>query len=187
MFGSGCHIDLKRETSFALNHAMMDVLDGFEPRHPFVVDMVSLVVEDGELIDLADDLTKVRLRIGGLAGRLGPKGVVEKIIAKVFVIDRRFRYITQKHTMNIREKKVPCGAQNTHIVLNVQSELKVVPPVTASMTIFRKNWVIEENFEAIEIRAKAVKNDDVRSNEKEIASQRGIRFVKLMEVAPGDK
>ena len=42
-----------------LNHAILRV-----------VDVVRLVVEDGELVDLADDHAEVGLAVGGLADRL---------------------------------------------------------------------------------------------------------------------
>ena len=37
----------------------MDVLDGFEPGHAWVVDMVRFVVEDHQLVDVADDHAEV--------------------------------------------------------------------------------------------------------------------------------
>ena len=65
-----CHVHLERETAVFLQHPVVDVLDGFEPRHPRVVDVVRLVVEDGEFLDLADDLAEVGLAVGGLADGL---------------------------------------------------------------------------------------------------------------------
>ena len=73
----GGHIDLKREASIALEHPVVDVLDGAEPRHLRIVNVMRFVVEDGEFIDFADDFTEVpsqqpdhlAARRGG--GRLG--------------------------------------------------------------------------------------------------------------------
>ena len=38
---------------------MMDVLDGFEPRHLRVMDVVGFVIEDGQLLDFPDDLAEI--------------------------------------------------------------------------------------------------------------------------------
>jgi hypothetical protein len=82
----GGHIDLQREAAILLEHLVVDVLDGFEPRHAGIVDVVCLVVEDGEFLDLADDFAEVGLAVGGLAGGLFPEGVGEKVIAQVVVL-----------------------------------------------------------------------------------------------------
>ena len=45
--GGGGDIDLEGEAAVALEHLVVDVLDGFEPSHAWIVDVVGLVVEDG--------------------------------------------------------------------------------------------------------------------------------------------
>ncbi len=70
----GSDIHLQRQTPIFLQHLVVDVLNGFEPGHLRVVDVVRLVVEDGQFLDLADDLAEVGRAVGRLAGRLGPKG-----------------------------------------------------------------------------------------------------------------
>ncbi len=57
----------------------------FEPRHALVVDVVRLVVEDGEFFDFADEFAEVGLRVGGLAGGLFAEGVGEEVVAQVVV------------------------------------------------------------------------------------------------------
>ncbi len=74
----GGHVDLEGEAAVLLEHLVVDVLNGLEPRHARIVDVVRLVVEDGKLVDLADDLAEVGLAVGGLAGGLGPEGVARK-------------------------------------------------------------------------------------------------------------
>lgn len=75
----GGHVDLERELSIPLDHAVVDVLDGLEPSHARIVDVMGLVIENGEFIDLADDFAEAGLRLGGLAGGLRAEGVVEEI------------------------------------------------------------------------------------------------------------
>lgn len=44
----------RRQSSVALQHPVMNVLDGFEPGHLWVVNVMRLLIENGELIHLAD-------------------------------------------------------------------------------------------------------------------------------------
>ena len=78
VLGRGGHVDLQGEAPVLLQHAVMDVLDGLEPGHARVVDVVGLVIEHGEFVDLADDLAEVGFAVGGLADGLGAEGVVRK-------------------------------------------------------------------------------------------------------------
>ena len=66
----GRDVHLKREPAVLLQHPVVDVLNGLEPRHLRVVDVVRLVVEDGEFVNLAHDFAEVGLAVGGLAGGL---------------------------------------------------------------------------------------------------------------------
>ena len=50
----GRYIDLQRETSIALEHSVVNVLNGFEPGHLWVVNVVGFVVKDSEFVDLAN-------------------------------------------------------------------------------------------------------------------------------------
>ena len=57
--GGGGDVDLEGEAAILLEHSMVNVLDGFEPSHALVVDVMGLVVENGELVDFADDLPEI--------------------------------------------------------------------------------------------------------------------------------
>ena len=70
----GGDIDLQCQAPVFLEHLVVDVLNGFEPGHLRVMNMVGFVVEDGQFLDLADDLTKIGLTVGCLAGGFGTEG-----------------------------------------------------------------------------------------------------------------
>ena len=70
--------------------------------------------------------------------------------------------------MNVCQEEVPGGAVDADIVLEMEGELEVVPPVFPGMAVFREDGILEEDFQAIEVRAEAVKDDDVRGDEEEI-------------------
>jgi hypothetical protein len=66
---------------------MVDVLDALEPGQSAIMDMVGLVVEDGELIDIPDDLAQVHVAVVGLARGLVPKRGQE-IVPQIVVFQR---------------------------------------------------------------------------------------------------
>lgn len=57
-------------------------------------------------------------------------------------------------------------------------------PIAAGSSVFREDGIVEENFQAIEIGAEAIKDDDVWGDEEEIAGEGGIRFVEFVEITP---
>ena len=65
---------MKRESTVLPEHTVMDVLNRFGPGHPWIVNVVRFVVEDGELFHLSDDFTKVGLAVRVRPTGLGPKG-----------------------------------------------------------------------------------------------------------------
>ena len=75
----GGHVDLKGETPVFLQHSMVDVTDAAEPRHALIVDVMRFVVEDGKLVDLADELAEIGLAVGRLARRPGPERLQEMV------------------------------------------------------------------------------------------------------------
>ena len=83
--GRGSHIYLQCQASVLLQHAVMNVLNALEPGHSRVMNVMGLVVEHGQLVDLADDLAQIGLAIGRLAHRLGAEGI-EEVVAQIFVI-----------------------------------------------------------------------------------------------------
>jgi len=50
-----CDIDLQRQAMVSLQHAMMNILNTFEPGHSWIMNMVGFVIEDREFFDLAND------------------------------------------------------------------------------------------------------------------------------------
>jgi hypothetical protein len=130
---------------------VMNVLDGFEPCHLGIVDVVRLVVEDGQFVDLADNLSEVGLAVGGLARRLGTEGVREEVVAQVVVIQSGIGDVAKEDAMDVGEEHVSGVPHNAHIILNVQRELEVIAPVLALVPIVRQHGIIEENFQPVEI------------------------------------
>ena len=117
--GSGGHVYLQSQPAVLLEHPVVDVLDGFEPRHLRVVDVVGFVVEDGQLANFADDLSEIRIAVGGLADRLGTERLAQEVFAEVFVFHRRFRHLAEKHSVDIRQEEVAGFLDDSHIVLDV--------------------------------------------------------------------
>jgi len=68
------HIHLNREPQVLLQHRVMNVLDALEPCKAVVVNVVRLVVEDGQLINFADDFAQIDAAVIGLADRLRSNG-----------------------------------------------------------------------------------------------------------------
>jgi len=68
------HVDLQGKAAVLLQHAVVDVADAAEPRHALVVDVMRLVVEDRELVDLADRSPRSVLLSVVLPEGRGPKG-----------------------------------------------------------------------------------------------------------------
>ena len=182
----GGHIHLQGEAAILLQHLVMDVLNGFEPGHLRVMNMMRLVVEDGQFLDFADDLAEIRLAVGGLAGGLRAEWR-EKVITQVVVFQRRIGHVAKEDPVDVGQEQIAGVADDTHIVLDMQRELEIVPPVAALVSIAWQDRVIEENPEAVEVRPQAVEHDDVRRDDEEIARQRGVCFVQFVKEAPGDE
>ena len=60
------HIHLQGQRRVLLQQPVVNVLNRLEPGHATVVDVVRLVVEHGQLVDLAHDHAEVDLAVGGL-------------------------------------------------------------------------------------------------------------------------
>ena len=119
-----------------LNHAILRV-----------VDVVRLVVEDGELVDLAHDLAEVGLAVGGLADRLRAERI-EEVVAQVVVFERRIGHVAEEHAMNVRQEDVARLAHGAHVVLDVQRDLEVVAPVAAVVAVGGQHRIVEEDPQA---------------------------------------
>ena len=89
--------------------------------------------------------------------------------------------------MDVGEEQIAGRAHDAHVVLNVQGDLKVVAPVAARVAVVGQHRIVEEDAQPVEVGAQAVKHDDVRGDQQEVARQRRVRLVELVEVAPGDQ
>ena len=97
----------------------MDVLDGLEPRHALVVDVMCFVVENGQFLDLADDLSKVGVGGGGFSDRLRPEGLIEEIAPQIIILELRLADISEIDTMDIGQEEIPNRTDDPDIILNV--------------------------------------------------------------------
>ena len=165
------HVHLQGEAAVLLQHPVMNVLNGFEPRHLRIVDVVRLVVEDSQLLNFTDDFAKISLAIGGLASGLRAERR-EEVIAQVTVFKRRVGNITKKHAVDVCEKQIPGVAHDPDIILDVQRKLEIIAPVAALVSVVRQNGIVEENPQAVKVGAQPIKHDDVRRDDQKIARER---------------
>ncbi len=96
----GGDIDLEGEAAVFLQHPVVDVLDGAEPRHALVVDVVGLVVEDDKFVDLANDLAEVGGGVGGLAEGFGAERI-EEVVAQVVVFEGRRHVVSEEDAVDV--------------------------------------------------------------------------------------
>ena len=158
----GGHVHLQGQTAILLQHLVVDVLNGLEPRHLRVVDVVRLVVEHGQFVDFADDLAEIGLAVGGLADRLRAEGR-EEVVAQVVVFQRRLAHVAEKDAVDVGQKEIAGVANDADIVLDVEGELEIVAPVAAFVAVVRQDRIVEENPQTVEVGTQAVEDDDVRA------------------------
>src|ERR1700683_960320 len=183
MPGRGRDIYVKCEAPLLLQHLIVNVVDGFKPSHASVLDVVGLVIKHGELVDFPDDFSKIGFAVGGFAGGLRAEWI-EKVVAEIIVFERWIGYIAQEDAVDISKEKIPCIAQDSNVVLDVKSKLKIVAPVLPFVPVVGKDRIIKENFQTIEVGAEAVEHNDVRSDDKEVAGEGGIRLVEFVKETP---
>jgi len=80
----GGHIDLQCQAPVFLKHPMVNVLNGFEPGHLRVVNMVRFIVKDGQFFNLSHEFAEISLAVGGFADWFGAERCKE-IIAQVII------------------------------------------------------------------------------------------------------
>ena len=182
----GGDVDLQREARILLEHPVMDVLDALEPRHPGIVDVVRLVVEDGQFRDVADDFAQIGPAFVGRADRLRPERG-EEVVAQVLVVGHRLAALAQEHAVDVGEEQVADPALHADVVLDVHGHLEIVAPVAAVLAVRRQDRVVEEDPEAVEVVPQPVQDDDVRRDQQDVPGERGVGLVELVEVAPCDQ
>ena len=180
----GRHVHLYRQPQVFLQQPMMNVLNALEPGQAVVVDVVRLVVEHGEFVNLAHDLAQVGFAVVGLADGLFAERRQE-VVAQIVIVQRRLRHFAEIDAVNVGEEDVARRPDDAHVVLNVQCDLEIIAPVVAGVAVVGQHRIIEEDAQPVEISAEPVEHDDVGRDQQEVARQRGIRLVELVEVAPG--
>ena len=98
------------------------------------MNVVRFIVKDGQFLDFADNLAQVGLAVGGFAGRLRAEGRKE-VIAQVVVLQRGIGHVAKKDPVDVGQEEISCLADNSHVVLDMQGKLKIVPPMMALMSI----------------------------------------------------
>ena len=93
----------------------------------------------------------------------------------------------EENTVDVREKEIAGIANDANVILNVQGDLEVVPPIPSFVAIGWEDGVIEEYLEAIEIGPQPVQYNDIRRDDEEVTCESGIGFVVFMEEAPRDE
>ena len=179
-------IDLDRESGILLQHPVVDVLDALEPRHPRIVNVVRLVVENREFGDLADDFAQIGAAIVGRADGLRAERV-EEVLGKVVIVERWLAHVTEIHAVDIGQEQIADLALDPHIVLDVQRHLEVVAPVLPTVSVVGQDRIVEENAQSLEIVPQPIEHDDVRRNQKHVARKIGGGLVELVEIAPGNQ
>ena len=101
MAWGGRDVHLDGESQVFLQQPMVNVLDALEPGKAAIVDVVRLVVEDGELVDLAHDLAEVGLAVGRLTDGLFPERR-EEIVAQVVIFERRVWHVAEIDAVDVR-------------------------------------------------------------------------------------
>ena len=84
---------------------MVDILDALEPGQPTIVDVVGLVVEDGQLIDFPYDLSQVGFAVSRFAHRLWAEGI-QKIVAQVIVFQGWFLNVPQVDPVDVGKHRL---------------------------------------------------------------------------------
>ena len=105
----------------------------------------------------------------------------KKYSTRVVVIGRERNVVARIDVVDIGQKDIAGGLGDAHLVLLVQGELEVLPPVATIETVIGENRVFEENPEPLEVVINAVKDDYVWCYHKEIARQRRVRFHRACE------
>ena len=133
VFGCGGHVHLQGEGRAFLLQPVVDVLDGFEPGHARVVDMVRLVVQHNQFVNVAHDHAQIHLGVGGRAA--GP--LAQKVIPRVLVIRRCGNVVSGIDPVDIGQEDIARWPGNAHLVLHMQGQLKIVAPVASVHAIVR--------------------------------------------------
>src|SRR3990172_3024402 len=138
----------------------MDVLDGLEPCHARVVDMVRLVVQDHQLVNIAHYHAQIHLGVGGGAAWT----FAQKIVHRIFIIGRGGNVVAGIYSVDVRQKDDAGVAGNAHVVLHMQGQLKIVAPVAPVYAVVRDYRVFKEDTQTLKIPVDSIQHYDIGSN-----------------------
>src|SRR5688572_3155095 len=111
------------------------------------MDMVCLVVEHHQLVHVSNDHPEVYLGVGGRSGRTLPKKVVHRVV----VIGRGGNVVAGIDPVDVGQENIASGSGYAHLVLDVQSQLKIIVPVATRGTVVWQHRVLEESPQALKI------------------------------------
>ena len=180
VFRGGGHVHLHAQRAAFLQQAVVDVLNGFEPRQFVVVDVVRPVVQNRQFVHVPHDGAQVHFGVGRRPGRPRP----QKIVHAVVVVRRRRRIVPGIYAVDVGQEDVARGRGDAHLILHVQPQLKVVPPVAAVEAVVGQHRVGEEDPQPAKILVQPVEYDDVGRNHEKVARQCGVRLIQFVEIAP---
>src|SRR3990167_2231855 len=120
----------------------MDIFNRFEPGHSLIMNVMRFVIQNNQLVNIPDNLFQIDLGIGSSPCWFGP----QKIGHRIFVLRRGDYLGTFIDTMNISEKNISSLSGCAKVVLNMKCQLKIIPPISSLMAIFRQHRVLEEYF-----------------------------------------
>ena len=86
--------------------------------------------------------------------------------------------------MDIGQENIPGLLEDADIILDVERDLKVIPPIPPLVSIVGEDRVIEEDLEAVEVRPQTVQHDDVGGDQEEIPGKRRTGFICPVKVTP---
>ena len=177
----GRDINLQRERGAFLLETVVNVLDGLEPGHARVVDVVRFVIQHDQLFDITHDHAQVDFGVGGRAA--GTR--TQEVVSQVFVFWRWGDVVAGVDPVDVGQEDVASRARDAHLVLAVQGQLEVVPPVAAVHAVVGDYRIIEEDAQPLEIPMDAVQHDDVGRDNQKVPRQFRFRLVELVVEAPG--
>ena len=111
------------------------------------MDMVSLVVHYYLLVNITNDHPQINFGVRGCTGW----ALAEEIVHCVFIVRRGGYVLPGINTVNIGQKDVSGGIGNSHFVLLMQSELKIIKPVAPVIAVIRQDRIIEKYAKPMEV------------------------------------
>lgn len=141
------------------------------------MNVVGIIVENRQLLDVADDHAEIDPAVGRRPRRPPP----QVIVLRVVIVGRRDRLVAGVHAVNVGQENVTRLADDPHLILHVQRQLKIAAPVLAIVPVVGQHGILEEDPQSIEVLADAIQHDNVRRNDEEVAGQRRLRLVRKME------